>query len=71
MIDRKHIGLELQPLTVEIEKGRLRMFAQATGQDDPIYSDEAAARAAGYRSLPVPPTFLFSLGFEKPIPMNS
>ncbi|MEX3011806.1 MaoC family dehydratase N-terminal domain-containing protein [Hoeflea sp. TYP-13] len=70
MIDRKHIGLSLDPLTVEIEKGRLRFFAKATGEDNPIYTDENAARAAGYRSLPAPPTFLFSLGFEKPDPFE-
>lgn len=64
MIDKKHIGLELEPTTVEVEKGRLRFFAKATGQDDPVYLDEDAARAAGYRSLPAPPTFLFSLEFE-------
>ncbi|WP_136658484.1 MaoC family dehydratase N-terminal domain-containing protein [Nitratireductor sp. XY-223] len=70
MIDRKHIGLSLEPLTVTVEKGRLRFFAKATGQDDPVYTDEAAARAAGYPSLPAPPTFLFSLGFEKPDPFE-
>lgn len=70
MIDRKHIGLELKPHTVEVEKGRLRFFAKATGQTDPIYTDEAAAQAAGYRSLPVPPTFLFCLDMEVPNPFE-
>lgn len=70
MIDRKHIGLELPPLTVDVEKGRLRFFAQATGQKDPIYTDEAAARAAGYDALPAPPTFLFSLELESPEPFK-
>ena len=45
---------------LEIEKGRLRFFAKATGETNPIYTDEAAAKAAGYPSLPVPPTFLFA-----------
>jgi hypothetical protein len=35
-----------------------------------VYSDEAAARAAGFRSLPVPPTFLFCLEMERPDPYD-
>ncbi len=68
MIDAKFIGMELPPLTVEVEKGRLRMFAKAIGETDAVYVDEAAAQAAGHRSLPVPPTFLFCLEMETPNP---
>jgi len=68
MIDRRHIGHTLPPFQVEVEKGRLRFFAKATGQDDPVYTDEAAARAAGHPGLPVPPTFLFCLEMESPNP---
>lgn len=68
MIDRKHIGRTWPAHTVEVEKGRLRFFAKAIGERNPIYTDEAAAQAAGYRSLPVPPTFLFSLENEVPDP---
>lgn len=70
MLDKSLIGSILAPHTVEVEKGRLRSFAKATGQDDPVYLDDAAARAAGYRSLPVPPTFLFCLASEAPDPME-
>ncbi len=70
MIDKKHIGLELEPFSVEVEKGRLRFFAKATGQDDPIYLDENAAKAAGYSSLPAPPTFMFSLDLEQREPFK-
>jgi acyl dehydratase len=68
MIDRRFIGHSLPPFTVEVEKGRLRFFAKATGQADPVYSDEEAARTAGHPSLPVPPTFLFCLEMESPNP---
>lgn len=68
MLDRRHIGHELAPFQVEVEKGRLRFFAKATGQADPIYSDEAAARAAGHPCLPVPPSFFFCLEMESPNP---
>ena len=56
MIDRL-IGHEFAPVTAELEKGRLRFFAKATGNADPVYSDEAAAKAAGYPSPPAPPHF--------------
>ena len=68
MIDRRHIGSELPPFTVEVERGRLRFFAKATGQTDPEYVDDDAARAAGHPALPVPPTFLFCLEMESPQP---
>lgn len=64
MLDTRHIGRPLGAGTVEVEKGRLRFFAKATGQTDPAYFDEGAAVRAGYRSLPVPPTFLFCLEME-------
>jgi acyl dehydratase len=64
MIDTQHIGLQLPTVTFEVEKGRLRFFAEAIGETRPEYLDEAAARAAGYRSLPAPPTFLMAADFD-------
>ncbi len=60
MIDKKWIGHVLPKSRLAIERGRLKFFAKATGQSDPIYTDESAARAAGYADLPAPPTFLFA-----------
>jgi len=60
VIDKKWIGQEVGHSTLIIERGRLKFFAKAIGETDPIYSDEAAARAAGYADLPAPPTFLFA-----------
>ncbi len=68
MIDKKHIGHVMPAYSVDVEKGRLRFFAKATDQTDPVYWDEAAAKAAGYPGLPVPPTFLFCLEMESPDP---
>lgn len=70
MIDKSFVGRTLDPLTVDVEKGQLRFFAKATGQSDPVYLDEDAARAAGYPSLPAPPTFLFSLDLSQPDPFR-
>ncbi|MGH8806304.1 MAG: MaoC family dehydratase N-terminal domain-containing protein [Noviherbaspirillum sp.] len=64
MIDKRYIGQALPRFSAEVEKGRLRFFAKAIGQTDPVYFDEAAAHEAGYRAIPVPPTFLFCLEME-------
>lgn len=68
MISKEHIGLTVPPYTVDVEKSRLRFFAKAIGQTDPVYTDETAARAAGHPGLPVPPTFLFCLEMDAPDP---
>jgi acyl dehydratase len=68
MIDRRYIGHALPAFMVPVEAGRLRFFAKATGNTDPVYVDEAAARDAGHRDLPVPPTFFFCLEMESPDP---
>ena len=41
-------------------------FAAAIGETDPVYTDLDAARAAGHRDLPVPPTFLFASSWSGP-----
>jgi acyl dehydratase len=64
MIDKKHIGRTTPPHTVDVEKGRLKFFAEAIGETNPVYTDEAAAKAAGYKALPAPPTFAFCLEME-------
>ena len=67
-IDTKHIGHRFAPYSVNVERGQLKFFAKAIGQTDPVYSDDAAARAAGHPALPVPPTFLFCLEMDAPDP---
>ncbi|WP_155906006.1 MaoC family dehydratase N-terminal domain-containing protein [Mycolicibacterium sp. CBMA 361] len=51
-----------------IDRGRLRFFAKAIGETDPVYTEVDAAKAAGYQDLPAPPTFLFSVELENPDP---
>ena len=69
-IDRGVIGTTLPAHSVDVERGRLRFFAATIGEADPVYSDTDAARAAGHRDLPVPPTFLFCLDMERPDPFG-
>ena len=61
MINRNIIGMAFPAHSAAVEAGQLRFFAKAIGETNPIYFDEAAARDAGHPTLPVPPTFFFSL----------
>lgn len=62
------IGTELPTTTLTVDRGRLRFFAKAIGETNPVYTDVDAAIGAGHRDLPAPPTFLFSIELEAPDP---
>lgn len=66
MLDRSHIGHEFDAFDVEVEKGRIKFFAKSIGETSPIYTDESAAKDAGYKTIPAPPTFPFVLEMEGP-----
>ena len=70
MIDKSRIGTEMPSHSTIVEANRLRLFAKATGQTDPIYVDESAAMAAGYRGLPMPPTMAFCFDMDVPNPFE-
>lgn len=55
---RAVVGRESPPWTYEVTTTSVRAFARGVGYTDPVYYDLEAARAAGYRSLPAPPTYL-------------
>lgn len=67
-IDSSVIGTELPTTTITVDRGRLRFFARAIGETNPVYTDVDAAIGAGHPDLPVPPTFLFSIELEGPDP---
>jgi hypothetical protein len=61
----------IAPIPFEVERGRLRFFAETIGLTDPIYHDVDAARRHGHRDIPVPPTFLSNaLELEVPNPLG-
>jgi acyl dehydratase len=64
MLDRGLIGLRLPQATTAIEAGRIRRFAEAIDERGALYNDEQAARAAGYRSLIAPPTFVTTIRLD-------
>lgn len=64
MLDRSLVGRESEPQVIEVERGAIRRFAEAIGDQNPLYEDEAAARAAGFPGLAAPPTFASALAAE-------
>lgn len=65
-IDPALIGKDFPPASLTIDAGRLRFFAKAIGETDPVYTNVDAAKAAGYTDIPAPPTFLFSIELDSP-----
>ncbi|WP_236694018.1 FAS1-like dehydratase domain-containing protein [Sporosarcina globispora] len=47
----------MKPFSFTIERGKIREFAMAIGDRNPIYYDVDIARKEGYRDIPIPPTF--------------
>jgi acyl dehydratase len=61
MVDQSAVGRNFTPVTARVEPGRLRFFLNTLDEQNPVYRDAAAARAAGYSARPIPPTYLFCL----------
>ena len=57
---RDAVGVESDPVTYDVEKGAIAKFAQAIGDSNAIFNDEAAARRTRYGGMVAPPTFLRS-----------
>ena len=66
MIDKNFVGHKFSPFSSEVEKGQLKFFAKSIGETNPVYTDEKAAQAAGYRTIPAPATFMFSIDLNGP-----
>jgi acyl dehydratase len=47
--------------TYQVERGKIREFAEAIGDDDAVYRDPQAAGACGYSDVIAPPTFAITL----------
>ena len=60
------IGQKSEPRSIDIEKGAIIKFAQAIEDDNSLYNDEMVARDSRYGGLIAPPTFLRSVGVDRP-----
>ncbi|MFD0851109.1 MaoC family dehydratase N-terminal domain-containing protein, partial [Actinomadura adrarensis] len=64
-LNRDFIGRSFPPSEpYEVSRVKIRDFAQAIGDPNPIYRDAEAAKAAGHPDVIAPPTFpiVVSLG---------
>jgi acyl dehydratase len=57
MSEATPIGQDLDRFPLPVESSKVREFARALLDDDPIYTDNAAARTAGFDAIPAPLTF--------------
>ncbi|MEW9677203.1 MaoC family dehydratase N-terminal domain-containing protein [Lentibacillus sp. L22] len=57
------IGVQYEPYSMKVEKGKIREFAEAIGEDNPIYYDVEAAKKEGFKGIPIPLTFLTAIDF--------
>jgi acyl dehydratase len=56
-LDKSFIGAAFPPFTFEVDKSKIRELAQALGDENSIFFDDAAAQAAGLPGIVAPPTF--------------
>ncbi len=61
--DTSVIGKQTTAARVVVEAGPVAAFAAAVKDDNPVFRDVAAARAAGFDNIPVPPTWTFVQSF--------
>lgn len=54
---KQFIGRTDLPVIRHVEKGAIRIYAEAVGNDNPLYSDEEYARKSLYGSIIAPPGF--------------
>jgi len=55
---RETKGQSNAPISVMVERGRIRFFAQVLGDIDPIHSDVEHARSKGHPDIVAPPSFI-------------
>ena len=57
-LDQSFVGREYPPTEpYEVGREKIREFAEAIGDHNPVYTDRAAAQALGYDDVIAPPTF--------------
>jgi len=68
-VETKAIGKTYPPFEYEVGREKIREYANAVGEDNPVHQDREAARGAGYRDVVAPPMFavVYSAGVMGPV----
>ncbi|GIW41027.1 MAG: hypothetical protein KatS3mg076_1604 [Candidatus Binatia bacterium] len=61
-MDKSALGKRGDPVTMYVERGKIREFARAIKETNPVYFDEEYARRT-VGGIPAPPTFLMTIAF--------
>ncbi|TMK40673.1 MAG: MaoC family dehydratase [Actinobacteria bacterium] len=56
-VDTKAVGKSFPPAVYAVGREKVREYAHAVGETNPIHLDPDAARAAGFRDVVAPPMF--------------
>ena len=51
------VGKQYPPVAYEVGLEKIREYARAVGETNPVYHDREAAKAAGFRDVVAPPMF--------------
>ena len=63
-LDQSFVGRSYPPTEpYEVGREKIREFAVAVGDANPVYTDPEAARALGHPDVIAPPTFVFAITF--------
>jgi len=67
-LDTSAKGKTYPPFQYEVGKEKIREYALAVGEENPVYFDREAAKEAGFRDVPAPPMFavVYSAGAVGP-----
>jgi acyl dehydratase len=57
-INKGVIGKESPPFVVTVERGRIKEFARAIGDDNAMYLDDRVGQASPWGDIIAPPTFM-------------
>lgn len=68
MSHEEYIGKPTGAATIHVERGAVSRFASSLTDTNPVYHDLRAAKAAGFESCPVPPTWTFAAAFQGTYP---
>jgi acyl dehydratase len=57
-LNKAVIGKESPPFVVTVEPGKIKEFARAIGDDNPLYLDDRVGQASAWGDVIAPPTFM-------------
>jgi acyl dehydratase len=56
-VNKDTVGKQWQPVSYEVGLEKIREYARAVGETNPVHHDREAALAQGYRNVVAPPMF--------------